>query len=288
MDIDSLPPVPDSKEPPPPMPKLEREKSKVSFVEPEVEPRRSSDMEPSRKSSESKDRPVPVLVVKKKQKKKSWLGISGYQDMEKPANDSGETYESSEAYGTNLMKESTQTSPIRAPASNPSESTLSCEPIYTIELLGNKYVLDLQLGLHLGYTSGRAITDKYPKIRKMIASAPQKSALEISPISEHVFKFMLQKYGDGTEESCKWIKSVSTRTGGKGMKLSDVDIQFLLFDDVVKEVKDMSVSKTESFDLIVDDAPVEETKIEEPKEEKRPAPVSSGGILHKLKKLRPN
>jgi len=100
-----------------------------------------------------------------------------------------------------------------------------------------RYVTDIQIGLFLGYKSGRELLDKFPTLKKRVATLAEKERLENSPISELIVNCLLT-----IPETKKWNKF------DKQLKLTDLDIQFLKLDEVMN-----MVIKQEHFDKILND-----------------------------------
>ncbi|KAJ3289989.1 hypothetical protein HK104_007096 [Borealophlyctis nickersoniae] len=96
-----------------------------------------------------------------------------------------------------------------------------------------RYMVDLQVGLFLGLGSGRALLDQYPHLSRRVATSAEKAQLETSPIAETVLASML--YGKD-EDGRKWINWCATRSGGRGLKLSELDIHLLREDEVMREI----------------------------------------------------
>ncbi|KAJ3085253.1 hypothetical protein HK102_000173 [Quaeritorhiza haematococci] len=97
-----------------------------------------------------------------------------------------------------------------------------------------RYMVDLQIGLFLGLKSGRALLERYPHLSRRVATPAEKAQLEVSPLAEAVLSCMLSQRSDSSFS--KWIKWVPTAGGGRGMKLTDLDIHFLREDEVMPEV----------------------------------------------------
>ena len=100
-----------------------------------------------------------------------------------------------------------------------------------------RYVTDIQIGLFLGYKSGRELLDKYPTLKRRVATLAEKERLENSPISDLIVDCLLS-----ANESNKWSRFE------KQLKLTDLDIQFLKLDEVMN-----MVIKHEHFDQILKD-----------------------------------
>ncbi|ORX49734.1 hypothetical protein BCR36DRAFT_450467 [Piromyces finnis] len=100
-----------------------------------------------------------------------------------------------------------------------------------------RYVTDIQIGLFLGYKSGRELLDKFPTLKRRVATLAEKERLENSPISELIVDCLLS-----ANESNKWNKFE------KQLKLTDLDIQFLKLDEVMSKV-----IKHKHFDQILQD-----------------------------------
>jgi len=100
-----------------------------------------------------------------------------------------------------------------------------------------RYVTDIQIGLFLGYKSGRELLDKYPTLKRRVATLAEKERLEKSPMSELIVDCLMS-----VNESNKWSKFE------RQLKLTDLDIQFLKLDEVMN-----MVIKQEHFDKILQD-----------------------------------
>lgn len=100
-----------------------------------------------------------------------------------------------------------------------------------------RYVTDIQIGLFLGYKSGRELLDKFPMLKKRVATLAEKERLENSPISELIVNCLLT-----IPDTKKWNKF------DKQLKLTDLDIQFLKLDEVMN-----LVIKPNLFDQLLKD-----------------------------------
>ncbi|TPX48528.1 hypothetical protein SeMB42_g02954 [Synchytrium endobioticum] len=105
-----------------------------------------------------------------------------------------------------------------------------CLPFYSITLPDTpnvRYMVDFQVGLFLGLRSGREVTNKYMSLSKRVATSAEKSQLEVSPVGEAILTCKLLQGGNS-----KWLKTVDTKTGGRGLKLDNVDVQLLKEEEV--------------------------------------------------------
>lgn len=211
--------------------------------------------------SQPKPPPPPAFeppVVRKKVKKKSWLGISGYQSINHGASD-GEIH-STESSGQQMVKSASQEPldpklisfynkhclPLYIITLRPGSSTVSRPP----DDIGQRYFLDVQLGLFFGHNSGRAFLNSCPGITTRVAHTAEKEELETTPAAETVYSAMLH----ANASAAKWIKWIPTEIGsGKGLKMSDLDVHFVKEEDVRDKIAlRMSRLREEWLDLNTD------------------------------------
>jgi hypothetical protein len=99
---------------------------------------------------------------------------------------------------------------------------------YTLAHTSEKCVIDLQVALFLGYKSGRqlleAFKEQFTKKKPKVLTLNEKKVLETSPVACSILATMLN---NGTNP--KWLKTVDTPTGSRGLALSTIDLQFLEF-----------------------------------------------------------
>ncbi|KAJ3108990.1 hypothetical protein HDU96_007363 [Phlyctochytrium bullatum] len=102
-----------------------------------------------------------------------------------------------------------------------------------------RYVVDLQVALCLGHTSGRDVVDQYPQLTRRIATRSQKARLQASPVGEAVLAAILENRGLGSGPDAvvpRFIKWVWGYGGRKALQLVDVDIQLLDAAQVLSQV----------------------------------------------------
>ena len=205
----------------------------------------------SEESSQTQDSHVDQLP-KKKPKKKSWLGISGYQSID------GE----SPTVAVNNPVDEMESSPMLM--TDPSNQELideffkkHCLPLYVISIPSSsphqpptRYFLDIQVGSFFGFNSGRAFVDSHKDLKTKVAVAAEKEELEKSPASEVTYAFMLY----GNPNAAKWIKWVPTRNEqGKGLKMTDIDIHFVKEEDVRAKIEGKISELRSEWSLFMDD-----------------------------------
>ncbi|KAI9202538.1 uncharacterized protein BJ171DRAFT_513373 [Polychytrium aggregatum] len=220
--------------------------------------------------------PAASTQLKKRIKKKSLLGISGYQKIgqesrraampltAEPLEESSEP--SIEPSAEVLAEPSTEPSiepsielepSVEAyeppqPARGELERWLRqrCLPLFVVALPDPaappsstsstvKYMVDFQVGLFMGLKSGRALLERYPSISRRVATTVEKELLETSPVAAAIFDAL---YSSRPEACPRWVKWVLTKSGSKGMKLTDIDIHLLREADVMTEIVDPEVA----------------------------------------------
>lgn len=169
--------------------------------------------------------PTTVFIsplIRKKAKKKSWI-VSGYQSLESPVGHS-ETFDEEINHQEQSMEH------LALPVvHNLTFIKKNCLPLYIITLPSSRsrYFLDIQLGLFLQFSSGRAFIDSIPGLLTRIAATAEKECLEQSAVSETIYSSMIY----ANESAARWIKTVS-HAGHVGLKMTDLDIHFVKEDDV--------------------------------------------------------
>jgi hypothetical protein len=211
--------------------------------------------------------PKPVLpslppVQKRKAKKKSWIGVSGYQSI-----DNTSSLNLSEV-DRQTDDASTTTSEAPPRSVTPFTPVLDsfyrkhCLPLHLIVIPPGdgsskpptRYYLDTQLGLFFGFTSGRVFLDSFPDLRTRVALGVEKEELELTRVSEVIYSSMIF----ANEDTAKWIKWIPTRNGeGRGLKMTDVDVHLVKEEDIRHKVEEqMEILKREW--TATRDTPVEE------------------------------
>jgi len=112
-----------------------------------------------------------------------------------------------------------------------------CLPFYSIELpdkpdikmkkTSTRYLVDYQVGLMMGFKSGRALLEKFPYLLTRVATTAEKTALESSPLATVILDCLILTTG------AKWVKR---NDGGNGVRLTDLDIMFLQEEQVRNQV----------------------------------------------------
>ncbi|KAJ3032957.1 hypothetical protein HDV00_006960, partial [Rhizophlyctis rosea] len=118
-----------------------------------------------------------------------------------------------------------------------------------------RYVVDLQVGLFLGYSSGQAVLDRYPHLLRRLATTAEKAQLETRPLAESVYLCMTYNKDENAKQL---IEYVDTPGGGRGLRVSELDIHLLREDEVLREVGLRDIGHMP----FVEDVRVEEEKVE--------------------------
>ena len=81
--------------------------------------------------------------------------------------------------------------------------------------------------------TGRSFLEKYPTLKSRVATLSEKILLETSPLSESLYKCRSALNGGTLSKWCKCIETAN----GYGLKLDNLDIQFLNEKEVMKVVR---------------------------------------------------
>ncbi|KAJ3191945.1 hypothetical protein HK101_007243 [Irineochytrium annulatum] len=101
---------------------------------------------------------------------------------------------------------------------------------------GKRYMVDLQVALHIGLKSGREVLERFPAIERRVATMSQKLALQESPVSEVVLASLMEAKGLGPDsEVPRYYRLVE---GRRALCLSTCDVQLLDADQVWKAISE--------------------------------------------------